>query len=94
MNPANQVVNILLETGTNRVCSACEQEFGAAPEQPGTQKSHGLCRRHSAIAWREAGFPDKVAELDKKPDDHFAPDMASAIPADWDQQHGTGAILK
>ena len=76
MNPANQVVNILLETGTQRVCAACEKEFGPAPAQPGTQKSHGLCRRHMADAYKDAGFPEKIAELPSKPDENFSPDMA------------------
>lgn len=76
MNPANQVVSLLLETGTQRVCAACEKEFGAIPDQPGMQKSHGLCRRHAADAYRDAGYPEKVAELAQKPDENFAPDVA------------------
>lgn len=87
MKPANQVVNMLLETGTQRVCAACEKEFGPVPAQPGTQKSHGICRRHMADAYREAGFPEKVAELEQKPDDNFPPDLAQ-LPT-----HGKGAVL-
>lgn len=73
MNAAQQVVTLMLENQTKRVCSACEQEFGKQPVEPGFQVSHGLCRRHSTAMASDSGLgADFFAD---KPDDYFPPDM-------------------
>lgn len=78
MKNAAQVVAMLLEMETVKVCSRCERERGIAPEQwhPGANKSHGMCRRHAKQAYADAGMdPSKV---DTMPDEQFAPELSEA----------------
>ena len=77
MKNAAQVVAMLLEVETVRVCSACERERGIPPEPwtPGSTKSHGQCRRHALAAYAEAGMD--TAKLAAMPDSAFAPDLSA-----------------
>lgn len=78
MKNAVQVVAMLLETETIKVCSHCERERGIPPEQwhPGANKSHGMCRRHAREAYTAAGIDP--ATVDQMPDAQFAPDLSEA----------------
>jgi len=76
---------MLLETGIVRVCAACEKEFGPLPEQPGTRKGHGLCKRHAIASYKEAGLADMIPALEQKPADHFAPDLAARLESQEDR---------
>jgi hypothetical protein len=93
MKSALSVVNLLLDAQIMRVCSACEQEFGPVPAEPGVQKSHGLCRRHALEAYGNAGVPLEMVH--KQPDSAFAPDLSESVDASVAQRFAqdTGLTL-
>jgi hypothetical protein len=70
-----------------RVCAQCEKEHGKTEVPPGTQKSHGMCRRHAIESYRQLGKEDPgaaefvqqlVAKLSSRPDSDFSPDLSKS----------------
>lgn len=72
-----KAVDRLLEEAT-RVCSACEAELGTPASQDARTRTHGLCRRHTAAMYKEAGFSDDQIEkiLVGKGEGYFCPDLS------------------
>lgn len=74
MSKALQIVNLMLETQSVRVCASCENERGVkAKLPPGVHPSHGICRRHAVMGYEKEGLDPN--DLNSRPDDHFAPEM-------------------
>ena len=73
---AKIVASSLLEDGDfQRVCAACEKEFGVAVEEPGKRKSHGMCKRHTYEYYKDALPLKMLQKIMHEPESAFSPDM-------------------
>lgn len=68
--------HLLEDDQFNRVCAACEKEFGRVPDVPGKPKSHGMCKRHTLEYYKDDVPPAVLQKLLARPDSDFAPDLA------------------
>ena len=76
---AHDIVDSLLEGNLVLACASCEKEF----KVHNPEASHGYCRRHligmyrqMAVANPGKNYDAKIAELEARPGESFAPDMA------------------